>query len=262
MMEKECSNCEFNFSGTCAGHGSVYKYGDTIIDDTKCCDDWSASFEYFCDETTSAPRFLREAFNDCRLSYAEFSKLNDDFLAGKAVPINIFDAIKHVYGISMVDIAIALGVSFGVVYRAKTKGFVQKRIKQFANGLCIPEKYLKGITTSDFDDLSKCKEEFFNRPNIKETLESVPEWKGNLARDISAVYVHCPIHVAKTIARVDKLYWNKNFSMSEYTDSEKVLINYISRDSKKHEPVHNLEYFLDIACSPHMRTRMILKEDR
>ncbi|MEG0036110.1 MAG: hypothetical protein RR743_05555, partial [Oscillospiraceae bacterium] len=153
-MKKECSNCEFNFRGTCAGHGDVYKYGDTIIDDTKCCDDWGASFDFFCNETTSVPRFLREAFNDCHISYAEFSKMNDDFSAGNAVPINIFDAIKHVYGISMVDIAVVLDVSFGVVYRAKTKGFAQKRIKQFANGLCIPEKFLNGITTGDFDELS------------------------------------------------------------------------------------------------------------
>lgn len=25
-MRKDCSTCEFNFDGTCAGHGDVYKY--------------------------------------------------------------------------------------------------------------------------------------------------------------------------------------------------------------------------------------------
>ena len=156
----------------------------------------------------------------------------------------------------MVDIAVVLGVSFGVVYRAKTKGFAQKRIKQFSCGLCIPEKFLQNITTNDFDELKKCKEEFFKRPNIREMLESVPEWKEKLAREISSDYIHCPIHIAQKIARVDKLYWNEDFSMSEYTDSEQVLISYISGDSKKYEPAHRIEYFLDISCSPHMSVSM------
>lgn len=258
-MKKECSNCEFNFGGICAGHGEVYKYGEEITDNTKCCDDWGASFDFFCNETTTAPRFLREAFNDCRISYNEFSEMNDAYTAGRAVPINIFDAVKAVYGISMVDIAVVLGVSFGVVYRAKTKGFAQKRITQFSNGLCIPEKLLQNITTNDFDELEKCKEDFFKKPKIKEILESVPEWKEKLAREISSVYLHCPIHIARKIARVDKIYWNKDFSMDDYTESEQVLIGYISRESKNHEPAHSLEYSLDIACSPHMSTSMIRK---
>ena len=39
-MKKQCSTCEFNFGGTCAGHGDVYQYGETISDNTKCCNDW------------------------------------------------------------------------------------------------------------------------------------------------------------------------------------------------------------------------------
>lgn len=258
-MQRKCSNCEFNFGGICSGHGEVYKCGEKITDDTKCCDDWEASFEFFCNETATAPRFLREAFNDCRITYSEFSKMNDDYASGRAVPINIFDAVKVVYGISMVDIAVILGVSFGVVYRAKTKGFAQKRIKQFSNGLCIPEKFLQNITTNDLDELEKCKEDFFKKPKINEILESVPEWKEQLAREISSVYLHCPIHIARKIARVDKIYWNKDFSISDYTDSEQELINYISRDRKNHKSIHNLEYSLDIACSPHMRVSMMRK---
>lgn len=258
-MKKECSNCEFNFSGKCAGHGDVYKYGEEITDDTKCCESWGASLEFFCEETTTAPRFLREAFHDCRISYSEFSKMNDDYAAGRAVPINLFDAVKAVYGISMVDIAVVLGVSFGVVYRAKTKGFAQKRIKQFSSGLCIPEKFLQNITTNDFDEFKQCKEEFFKRPKIREILESVPEWKEKLAGEISAVYIHCPIHIARKLARVDKIFWNEDFPMSEFTDSEQVLISYISRDSKNYKPAHRLEYSLDISCSPHMRVSMMRK---
>lgn len=260
-MKKECSNCEFNFGGICAGHGNVYKYGETITDDTMCCEDWGASFEYYEHETRSAPRFLRDALNDCRISYSEFSKQFDDFSAGMPIPVDIFEAIKNVYGISMVDIAVVLNVSFGVVYRAKTKGFAQKRIKQFASGLCIPDRFLYQFTSNDFEELAKCKQDFFARPNITEILESVPDWKMKLAQDISANYVHCPIHIAKQIARVDKLYWDISFPKEEFTESEQILINYISRGTKKYKPAHNLEYFLDIACSPHMRISMMRKED-
>ena len=130
-MKKQCSNCEFNFGGTCAGHGDVYQYGETISDDTKCCDSWGASLEYYVNQTTTAPRFLRDAHNDCRISYHEFSKYVDDVESGKPVAINIFDAVKHIYGISMVDIAVLLGVTYGVVYRAKTKGFAKKYSSKF-----------------------------------------------------------------------------------------------------------------------------------
>jgi len=260
-MKKQCSTCEFNSNKTCYGHGSVYQYGDIITDDTKCCDGWSASFEHFVTQTTTAPRFLRDALNDCRISYQEFSQYIDDFEAGNPVPINIFDAVKYIYGISMVDIAVLLGVTYGVVYRAKTKGFAKKRIAQFADGLCIPEKFLFNITTKDFDELKKCKEAFFAKPNISRTLEMMPDWKVKLSQEISSIYVHCPIHIAKSLARVDNLFWNNAFSMDGYTESEQMFINYIRKETKKCKAVHNLEYSLDIACSPHMHTRQISKED-
>lgn len=258
-MDKQCSNCEFNFGGTCAGHGDTYQYGEVITDDTKCCDYWGASLEYYVNQTRTAPRFLRDAHNYCRISYHEFSKYVDDVESGKPVAINIFDAIKYIYGISMVDIAVLLGVTYGVVYRAKTKGFAKKRLNQFAAVLCIPERLLLNTTTEDFEELRKCKEIFSAQPNINEALESMPDWKMKLAQEISSVYVHCPIHIAKTLARVDHLYWNNSFAMDEYTESERVFINYIARGTKKQKPIHNLEYFLDIAGSPHMRTREMIK---
>ncbi len=258
-MKKECSTCEFNFGGICTGHGDIYQYGETIADATKCCIGWSGSLEYFEQRIATAPRYLRDEYNDCRISYQEFSKLVDDFEDGKPVPINIFDAIKYIYGISMVDIAVLLGVTYGVVYRAKTKGFAKKRIAQFADSLCIPKELLLNVTTNDFEQLLKCKEDFFNKPNINEILDAMPDWKLHLAQEISSIYVHCPIHIAKIIAKVDHLYWNNTFSMAGYTESEQVFITYIARETKNNKPIHNLEYFLDIACSPHMRTKMLRK---
>lgn len=253
-MRKDCSTCEFNFEGICAGSGNIYRYGETITDDTKCCDDWGASLDYYEHQITTAPRFLRDAYNDGRISYQDLSHLIDDYNGGRPVSISIFDAIKYVYGISMVDIAVALGVSFGVVHRAKAKGFAKKRIAQFASGLCVPERLLLNTSTNDFDELKRCKELFFAKPNIDVILASMPDWKMQLARGISATYVHCPIHTAKVLARVDHLYWDKGVSLDEYTQSERAFIIYISRGTKKYQPVHHLEYFLDISCQPHMHT--------
>ena len=137
-MRKDCSTCEFNFEGICAGSGNVYRYGEPITDEH---------------QTTTAPRFLREAYNGGHISYQDFSRLVDDYNEGRPVSINFFDAIKCVYGISMVDIALVLSVSFGVVYSAKTKGFAKKRIAQFASGLCVPEELLLNTSTNDFDKL-------------------------------------------------------------------------------------------------------------
>lgn len=260
-MRKDCSTCEFNFGGTCAGHGDVYQYGEKITDDAKCCDDWGESLEYFQHKMTTAPRFLRDPHDDYRISYQEFSRLFDDYNAGIPVTINIFDAIKYIYGISMVDIAVVLGVTYGVVYRAKTQGIAKKRIAQFANALCVPEKLLFDVSTGDFKELKRCRDEFFSKPNINEILMSTPNWKVELAQEISAIYVHCPIHIAKTLARVDHLYWDSGFSLEEYTESERAFISYIARGTKKYRPAHHLEYFLDIACHPHMETRVLRKKN-
>lgn len=260
-MKKDCSTCEFNFEGICAGHGDVYQYGEKITNDTKCCNGWSENFEYFQHKIATAPRFLRDFYNDYHISYQEFSKLVDDYNAGIPVTINIFDAIKYIYGISMVDIAVILNTTYGVVYRAKTQGIAKKRITQFANGLCIPERLLLNVTTDDFKELTRCKDEFFSNQNINKLLISMPNWKDRLAQEISAAYVHCPIHIAKSLARVDHLYWDEEVPLDEYTESERAFISYIARETKKYEAAHHLEYFLDIACRPHMKIRILQKED-
>ncbi|GFI55065.1 hypothetical protein IMSAG013_00104 [Clostridiales bacterium] len=258
-MEKNCSNCEFNFDGVCAGHGGVYKYGETITDETRCCDDWGANLDYFCDETTDAPRFLREAFNDCSLSYNDFSKQYDSYSAGKDIPINLFDAVKYIYGLSMVDIATIMDVSFGVVYSAKVKGIPAKRVKQFSDALCLEPEILFNGTTGIFPVLCKGKDKLFVESNIKEKLASMPEWKNELSRMISSNF-HCPIHLAKEFARVDKFYWTAEMKMDDFTESEISLINYMKKHNKYNKPLLRMEYSLDRACIPH--TRISLKNDK
>lgn len=255
---KECSNCEFNFDGVCAGYGNLYDYGEKITDDTKCCDNWNPNLNYFSYEIYNAPRFLREAYHDCSISYLEFSSLLDDYVDGKSISINIFDAIKLVYGISMVDIAVLLDVTFGVVYRAKTKGFANKRIKQFSSGLFIDSDILINCTTSKIEKIRESNKLFWSQSNISEKLNTFPDWENELARTIS-YYLKCPINFARDFTRVDKLYWNADMPLDDFTESEKKMINYIVKHNSKKQ-VCDIDYFLDIACQPHLKIMMFDKD--
>lgn len=261
-MEKNCNTCDLNFNGICSGHGDTYKYGEKISDDTKYCNAWSESLDYFSYMVDNAPRFLREQFNDCRISRYDFSSKFDDYVAGNSVPINFFDAIKFIYGISIVDIAALLNVTFGVVYRAKTKGIPQKRINQFSDALCVEPKLLMSITTSDFDKLRMTCETFFSQPNIEQRINSMPEWKQELASVISYSYLRCPIHMAKEFARVDKLYWTNDMPLNDFTESEKALIRYVTNYNQYHKSVIALEYTLDLACLPHLKVTMMTKKKK
>lgn len=259
-MNKNCSNCEFNFDGICTGHGDVYKYGEAITDETKCCGNWSASLDYFCDETANAPRFLREGFNDCSLAYDDFSRQSDAYFAGKDIPINLFDAVKFIYGLSMVDIAVIMDVSFGVVYSAKVKGIPAKRVNQFSDALRLDPEILFNGTTGIFPLLREGKDKLFAQSNIKEKLTSMPEWKNNLSRVISSECFHCPIHLAREFARVDKFYWTAEMKMDDFTESEISLINYMKKHNKYNKPLLKIEYSLDRACKPHIHAS--LKNDK
>lgn len=250
-LKHQCSNCEFNFDGVCAGGTSTY--GQRIVDDSQCCEDWSAGLEYFSYECTVAPRFLREKHHDCSLSYSDFSAQFADFRAGIDVPINIFDAIKHVYGLSMVDIAVLADVSYGVVFQAKTKRIPKKRIQQFCNALCISEDTLMSNSTAVFDELRKGKEALIRQGNLVERLTAIPDWKQKIISFISNECLRCPVHFAKEFARIDRMYWEQGMNIDEYTDSEKELIGYYTKRNKN---VVSIEYFLDMVGMPHIRAMM------
>ena len=250
-LKHQCSNCEFNFNGVCAGGTSTY--GQKIVDNSQCCEDWSAGLEYFSYECTVAPRFLREKHHDCSLSYSDFSAQFADFRAGIDVPINIFDAIKHVYGLSMVDIAVLADVTYGVVFQAKTKRIPKKRIGQFCDALCISEDALMSNSTAVFDELRRGKELLIGQGNLVERLSAVPDWKQKIVSFISNACLRCPIHFAKEFSRIDRMYWEQGMDIDEYTESEKALIGYYTKRNKN---VVSIEYFLDMAGMPHIRAMM------
>jgi hypothetical protein len=87
----------------------------------------------------------------------------------------------------------------------------------------------------------------------------MPEWKQELANIISSFYLKCPIHIAKEIARVDKLYWSGDMSMDEFTESEKVLIDFATRKRKDSSRIVELDYFLDLGCQPHYNQKQMTK---
>lgn len=246
-LKHQCCNCEFNFNGVCAG-GTV-TYGQKIVDDSQCCEYWSASLEYLTYECVVAPRFLREKFHDYNLAYSDFSTQFADFRAGVDVPINIFDAIKHIYGLSMVDIAVLADVTYSVVFQAKTKRIPKKRIPQFCTALCISEDALMSNSTAVFDELRKGKELLVKQENLSERLSAIPEWKQQIASYISSECLHCPIHLAKVFARIDKMYWEQGVNIDEYTDSEKALITHCIKRNKN---IAKVEYFLDMTGLPHI----------
>ena len=251
-MGKSCKTCEFNFDGICAGGGKVYKHGDKITDADLCCDNWNPSFEYFNNQIILAPRFLLDEYNACSISYDEFSERLEDFQAGKPIPINFFDAVKYIYGISMVDIAVLMGVSFGVVLRAKNCGIPAKRVYQFCDILCVSPEVLNNHTTSVLAELEEGKKKFFAQKNIQAELALIPKWKEDLAMALSKDWLRCPIHLSREISRIDKFDWSPNLDKDNFTPSEWMLVDYICKHNKEKRPIVHIRYSLNQSCKPHI----------
>lgn len=254
---KQCKYCEFNFDGICAGHSDLYKYGETITDDSLCCDLWEANVSCFGMITKAAPRFLLEKYNECRISHDEFIDLWIDYNDSKNIPINIFDAIKETYGLSMVDIAVLLEIPFGAVYRAKSKGFAEKRLKEFSEKLFIKPIILQKTTTGDLKELQKTSDMFWSQSDIEFNILKTPDWKLDLIETLTE-YLRCSSDLSKVFSRIDKLYWNVEMPLKYYTDSEQEFIKYFI---KKQDAVQ-IEYFLDQACRPHFRMRYKIKNEQ
>lgn len=51
----------------------------------------------------------------------------------EAIDVNIYDAIREIYGLSLVDLAVLLNVTFGVMHRARSMGTPDKRLKIFSS---------------------------------------------------------------------------------------------------------------------------------
>lgn len=163
---KRCKTCEFNFDGICAGYGETYAYGEKIVNKEKGCSYWSASFEYYSHITSHAPWYIKDPLNNCDIPYQQFLELIEADHKGEAIEVNIFDVIKHIYGISLDDIAMLMGISIGVVCHAKSRGVPAKRIYEFSDTLCIRPALFRKTTTHDFAQLEECRRLFQEQTDI------------------------------------------------------------------------------------------------
>lgn len=245
-----CRNCEYNSYGKCIGNSKIY--GQMINDDTQSCVSWQPDMEYHSQECIVAPRFLREKYLDYSLSYSDFSDQFRDYRNGIDIPINIFDAIKYIYGLSMIDIAVLADVTYNVVFQAKTKHIPLKRIQQFCNALHISQNTLLGNSTAIFDELRKGKALLFDQESIVERLSFIPDWKKKIVYYISNTILCCPMHLAKTFARIDNMQWSSGVDISEYTESERALIAFFTKMDKN---IVSIEYCLGMTGMPIIKTR-------
>ena len=248
----QCKTCKFNSLGSCAGNGNgAYKYGDEITDDSIPCSKWDADLDYFTELVSHSPWYIRERFLNCKIDYPTFLKLINADSARKPIDVNIYDAIKHIYGLSLVDLAVILNVPFGVMYRARSVGTPTKRVMAFSQTLCIPVELFRKATTRDFPTIERCKSEFETKYNTSELLKICPEWKIELTRRVASV-ICCPIHIAKKIVRVDNLNWQIDAS-NTLTPYEKELVDFVARSiAKSGKKLRSIEYTIDIASMPHL----------
>lgn len=252
---RQCRTCKFNFSGTCAcGDNDTHKYGDEIKNDNDCCEGWNVSFEYFTEITSNLPWYARESYLEGKISFSAVIDMLEADARGEAVEVNIFDVIKKIYDLSLVDLAIILNVSFGVMHRARRLGVPQKRIKKFSETLCIPIELFDKSTTADFDKIEKCKIEFYDKLENGAFEKNIPDWKKDLDIDVSNI-LRCPIHISRDIAFIDKLYWQTN--NNELNSNEQLLIDFLSKQAKKeNRELVKVEYYLDLSTGIHLNFGM------
>ena len=164
-----------------------------------------------------------------------------------------FDAVKYIYGISMVDIAVLMNVSYGVVFRAKNCGIPAKRVRQFCDILCISPEALNNQSTSVFAELEEGKKKFYAQTNIQIELSSMPKWKENIAMALSQDWLRCPIHFSREFARIDKFDWSPDLNKNNFTPSERMLIDYLCKHNRETKPLVHIRYDLHQSCRPHIK---------
>lgn len=98
---KQCSTCDFNFSGKCGISGNM------IPDITQSCSDWEESQDYYAVMYQNAPWYIRNPYDENpSVNLGELLEMDSK---GEAITVNIFDAIKEFYGLTLVDLQFFLG---------------------------------------------------------------------------------------------------------------------------------------------------------
>lgn len=217
-----------------------------ITDDSKGCDDWGADVKYYTEITENAPWYIREDYNDCKISYGEFLKRIDDDDNGIPIKVNLYDAVEKIYGISRVELAEILNVSLGVVNYARNQGTVAKRVVDFSMKLFIPVKFFSQITTNDFKELEKCKDEFFSQGNPRAARDKNMKWKREKFLPMVQEFLNCSCEMAEKYYVITHLEWTKNAKMDNHNELEREFIDFVVRTHRnKGYELSSFEYQID-----------------
>lgn len=252
-IKRQCKKCKFNNYGKCSEKS--YPYGDSkeiISDNRKNCFNWKPNEALNNKIMNQAPWYLKEALKYDKIIYEEFLDLVDKDGKNEPIPINIYDAIRKVYGYSLVNIALLMEVSFGVMYRARSVKTPTKRIKKLAELLCIPEEFFTEFTSLNLNELEKSKASFIIKAKTMKFPEEVPNWFNNLVGEICTL-LGCSASVAREIAQVDRLKWAEGevLSINKY---EKAIFDYTNEKAiKLNKSMATIKYSIDIGAHPHFK---------
>lgn len=150
-LDKDCTTCKFNFDGICAG--SSEEYGKKIDDIVINCDYWDASLDYFKVIMKEIPWYIKEPFDNCKISYRELLECIDKDYKREPFDINLYRLIQEILNVDIFKLADILGVKVTVVGYAMRRGTPSKRIEEFSIKLGLSNKYFRKTTNLDIDDI-------------------------------------------------------------------------------------------------------------
>lgn len=61
--------------------------------------EWGASLDYFSKLTNNAPWYIWEPYQECKIDYSTFEKLMEADAKKESIEVNIYDAIRKIYGL-------------------------------------------------------------------------------------------------------------------------------------------------------------------
>ncbi|WP_291624829.1 hypothetical protein [Clostridium sp.] len=157
-LMKNCTRCEFNFKGICIGRDDIY--GQEIKDIIENCDFWDADLDYYTYLTKETPWYIKEPFDDCKISYNKFLDYIDKDYNREEIIINLYTLIEKTLDINIFQLSEILGVKPTVVGHAKSRGTVPKRVEEFSIKLGIPSKFFRKTTNLDIPEIEELLKDF------------------------------------------------------------------------------------------------------
>lgn len=238
-LKKICKTCRENDSGFCVVE-------ENKTDPLHTCDDWDANNEYFTQIKQTAPWYIKEPYNNNRIDYSRFIELLEMDERGEPIDVNIYDAIDKIYDMNPIELAEALGVSLGVINRARSNGTVENRAIEFSEKLNIPIQYFKQCTTHNFKQLKKCRTMFDKTNKVSSIGSKGLPWKAEKLIPHIAEILRCSNEFAAQFSSIYKLDWSTSTNMEKLTKNEYTLVNYILKTfSKKNYKMIKILYWVD-----------------